>query len=306
MLIYDERGGMVAVYDAPKKWDCLELPADSFIFVRYFKRDAAGGFVRDDEACVRARLIAAGPTMRKEIWETMERLDSLVKRKPYDGDEYLVMALSTMLMDLGRAYAIADGTWPTLPAASLPRMAVERPPKPSTDEIVARIVKLQEEADAKVKEFAVKPLMGRDAESRNNLRNLDFWSSRFQALMDVKFFVDPDTSPKSTAMDSAALEAVRSMVSVPGPKKLSEDRLLGMLEACRDVCMYCGNRVPGYGPAEGPNEAGNYVHSDTVVTTEKRTMLCAASSVWHRIRRASCPICGGGSGVTSKCLPGCP
>jgi hypothetical protein len=54
-------------------------------------------------------------------------------------------------------------------------------------------------------------------------------------------------------------------------------------DACRDVCMYCGQRVPGYTAAEGPNNAGNFVHRDTATTRVPRNELCIASAVWARI-----------------------
>ena len=39
------------------------------------------------------------------------------------------------------------------------------------------------------------------------------------------------------------------------------ERVAEESERCkRDVCMYCGGRAIGYGPHEGMNDAGNYVH----------------------------------------------
>ena len=46
--------------------------------------------------------------------------------------------------------------------------------------------------------------------------------------------------------------------------------------ACRDVCIYCGNRANG-GPAVGPNRSGNWTHING-------STLCAASAIRHRIR----------------------
>lgn len=62
-LIYDERAGMVAVYAAKERLDCLELPPESFVFIRYFPRDVSGEFIRDNWACSMAKLIAAAPTI---------------------------------------------------------------------------------------------------------------------------------------------------------------------------------------------------------------------------------------------------
>lgn len=78
-LIYDERGGMVAVYEAKRQLDCLELPADSFVFLRHFKRDTNGDFVRDDAACAMAQLIASAPLM-------LEAVKKHLKESGCDGD----------------------------------------------------------------------------------------------------------------------------------------------------------------------------------------------------------------------------
>jgi hypothetical protein len=59
-----------------------------------------------------AALIAAAPAMLKEIQETRERLDAILKMKKYAKDEYLNIALATVEMDLNRVVAIADGSWP--------------------------------------------------------------------------------------------------------------------------------------------------------------------------------------------------
>lgn len=57
-MIYDERGGMVAVYEADEPLNCLDLPANSFVYVRHFLRDTRGRFIRDDAACAMAKRIA--------------------------------------------------------------------------------------------------------------------------------------------------------------------------------------------------------------------------------------------------------
>jgi hypothetical protein len=73
-LIYDERTGMVAVYFGPKR-NCLEMPSDSFLFVRWWETDpdTSNGtkYIRDEEACKIARVIASMYEMLdalKEIW----------------------------------------------------------------------------------------------------------------------------------------------------------------------------------------------------------------------------------------------
>jgi hypothetical protein len=60
VLIYDERVGCVAVYEAQDKWDCLELPIQNFVFYKAFKRGEDGKFQRDHNACDLARAIADG------------------------------------------------------------------------------------------------------------------------------------------------------------------------------------------------------------------------------------------------------
>lgn len=67
-------------------------------------------------------------------------------------------------------------------------------------------------------------------------------------------------------------------------EKRERERERALIDACKDVCMYCGKRALGYGEAEGPNSSGNYIHRDTMVTTELRTVLCTASAIWQRIR----------------------
>lgn len=57
-------------------------------------------------------LIAAAPTMYKEILETMGRLDEIMKRTDKKIDDDTMMAIATMHQDLNRAAAIADGSWP--------------------------------------------------------------------------------------------------------------------------------------------------------------------------------------------------
>ena len=59
-----------------------------------------------------ANLIAAAPTMLKEILETMDRLNALLAQPKYTKDDDLASALGTMHMDLNRVAAIADGSWP--------------------------------------------------------------------------------------------------------------------------------------------------------------------------------------------------
>lgn len=59
-------------------------------------------------------MIAASPIMYREIIETMNRLDALLRKRKYSSDDELYTALATTHMDLNRAAAIADGSWPTL------------------------------------------------------------------------------------------------------------------------------------------------------------------------------------------------
>jgi hypothetical protein len=56
-------------------------------------------------------------------------------------------------------------------------------------------------------------------------------------------------------------------------------------ETCaRDVCMYCDRRALRYGPAAGPNPAGNYVHQ---LDETGRIVLCYASAIRSRHARIS-------------------
>lgn len=59
-----------------------------------------------------ALLIAAAPQMLKEIQETRQRLDGLLKVEKYRKADELATALATMEMDLNRVAAIAYGDWP--------------------------------------------------------------------------------------------------------------------------------------------------------------------------------------------------
>lgn len=68
-----------------------------------------------------AYLIAAAPVMFKEIQETRERLDVLLKKLRGNVDEDTMIALATMEMDLNRAAAIADGSWPGVRESSVPK-----------------------------------------------------------------------------------------------------------------------------------------------------------------------------------------
>lgn len=69
--------------------------------------DRGAAFYEDD-----ALLIAAAPMMLREIQETRERLDALLKVEKYSKDNELATALATMEMDLNRVAAIAYGDWP--------------------------------------------------------------------------------------------------------------------------------------------------------------------------------------------------
>lgn len=61
----------------------------------------------------------------------------------------------------------------------------------------------------------------------------------------------------------------------------------GLVEAARDVCMYCGGRAPGWKLAEGPNSAGNWTHHrqeyERPSDAKSAPVLCAASSVHARL-----------------------
>ena len=65
-LIYDERPGMVAVYEGPRR-DCLEMPADTFVFLRYWPRGEEGAFIRNAADCTVAKLISGGPAMLEAL-----------------------------------------------------------------------------------------------------------------------------------------------------------------------------------------------------------------------------------------------
>jgi hypothetical protein len=55
---------------------------------------------------------------------------------------------------------------------------------------------------------------------------------------------------------------------------------------CRDVCMYCSGNAPGYMPAIGPNEAGNYTHTPRQPARglPGQVVLCAGSAIRSRSR----------------------
>ena len=61
-LIYDERPGVVAVYEAPLR-HCLEMPADCFVFIRHWERLPEGGWNRIEADCTLGKLIAAAPDL---------------------------------------------------------------------------------------------------------------------------------------------------------------------------------------------------------------------------------------------------
>ena len=52
-------------------------------------------------------------------------------------------------------------------------------------------------------------------------------------------------------------------------------------DCAEDVCMYCGERALGYELAEGPNEAGNWVHKPK---SGGAAMLCKATAIHSRMR----------------------
>lgn len=64
-------------------------------------------------------------------------------------------------------------------------------------------------------------------------------------------------------------------------------RTNALIDAACAVCPACGGREIGWLPVEGPNEAGNYVHTmdparDGARTTTK--LLCYATAVWALMR----------------------
>ena len=60
---YDERTGMVAVYEGEKR-NCLDLSPGSFIFVRHWALNPISErYDVDREDCATARLIAAAPDL---------------------------------------------------------------------------------------------------------------------------------------------------------------------------------------------------------------------------------------------------
>lgn len=68
---------------------------------------------------------------------------------------------------------------------------------------------------------------------------------------------------------------------------IAEDRARARREAlelaCRDVCTYCGSRAIGYDPAEGPNEARNWTHTNPAYKRGEATVLCHASAIHARL-----------------------
>lgn len=71
--IYDERTGMVAVY-AGEQLNCLDLPSDSFIYVRGWKRKTEGlGFEVIEEDKRIGKLVAAAPDLLEALKENIAR-----------------------------------------------------------------------------------------------------------------------------------------------------------------------------------------------------------------------------------------
>lgn len=75
----------------------------------------------------------------------------------------------------------------------------------------------------------------------------------------------------------AALEMATSNVASRIDPILREAVREVLRQAAMDVCMYCGDRAIGYGPACGPNEARNYWHGNGA-----QIVLCAATAIHHR------------------------
>lgn len=61
-----------------------------------------------------------------------------------------------------------------------------------------------------------------------------------------------------------------------------EARKAALLQAAKDVCMYCSGNATGYESALGPNAAGNYTHC--AKNMRDKTVLCEASSIYARLR----------------------
>lgn len=79
---YDERTGMVAVYSG-EELNCLDLPSDSFIYVRHWERKAEGlGFEVIEEDCAIGRLVAAAP----ELLEALKDVQAM-RRAALQADE---------------------------------------------------------------------------------------------------------------------------------------------------------------------------------------------------------------------------
>lgn len=108
------------------------------------------------------------------------------------------------------------------------------------------------------------------------------------------------TSPSSPPMTDTEAELRRVAFETLGqyfndhgvrPLPRMEDYILAALrrvqretrwECMQDVCAICGGRVPTHSRlAEGPNEAGNYVHPGKLEETGR---LCDASAIGHRLR----------------------
>lgn len=104
-----------------------------------------------------------------------------------------------------------------------------------------------------------------------------------------------DGEQLSTCMQIECDQCIAARIATALDAAKADSRALALLLACRDVCMYCGKRAPGAGPATGPNEAGNYVHLQQGYPPR----LCAATSIHSRIRFEAPPL-NAGTGTEAR------
>jgi hypothetical protein len=76
-----------------------------------------------------------------------------------------------------------------------------------------------------------------------------------------------------------------SVVAAVLPKQVSEIRKRALLDAAKDVCMYCSGNALNFLPAEPANNgSGNWVHRHKVDTEGRSRTLCNATAIHSRMR----------------------
>lgn len=104
------------LFSAPTGGD--DFTCEGQIIARVAGKDVVIAHVEErDNQEANAYLVAAAPSLLKEIQETRERLSALLKIEKYRKDDELAIALATMEMDLNRVVAIADASWPGVRAS---------------------------------------------------------------------------------------------------------------------------------------------------------------------------------------------